>query len=632
MQQLLSFQKGALSLKTPWGSAGTGILRINGVEVKSDWQGDGPWTCRFADWHLTVSSGPRDSYDLALENRGDQEIFLGNVSFGCWSPNVFDPPLDAASFRELTVGESFLSMRAGAKKVGRPTPFLDGVSPSAMVTIYQQEKGPALLLGILPPVRDAFTCFETVHSEPHLEAFCGLECGHVFDCRVAPGREVRTAAVVALSGGSGAELLSEFGALWGELIDRKPSRAPQVGWNSWDYYSGAVTRAAMDENLAEGRRLFGEKFQVLAIDEGWERQWGDWQANGKFPEGLDDFCRHVKEQGAIPGVWTAPMLVNTYNPLYLEHPDWFGRRADGQIREDTYGYGPMVYLDPTEPEVLDHLRCVFTRLRRAGVEYFKVDYCQCILKVERFADRAVPRVDLLRRVFRTIREAIGEEAYLLSCGSPFESVFGIADAVRTTSDIHIYWGHILRNAGALASLFWIQGNICNGDPDFLVVRGPDTAESPYQRVTEVKPLGLDGGWMAGRYLNESEARVYALLVHLSGGDVVMGDRLKSLLPHAIEMLRRVLEPRPAAIPVDLFETEQDLPRIWISRGEKDTVVGLFNWDDKSFHLNFDPACYGLKGTPKDFWTDRSIGNIPREMTGRSSIGLVYSASLDDFPD
>ena len=33
------------------------------------------------------------------------------------------------------------------------------------------------------------------------------------------------------------------------------------------------------------------------------------------------------------------------------------------------------------------------------------------------------------------------------------------------------------------------------------------------------------------------------------------------------------------MPVDLFTTEQDLPRVWISRADEDTPVGLFNWLD-----------------------------------------------------
>ena len=107
--------------------------------------------------------------------------------------------------------------------------------------------------------------------------------------------------------------------------------------------------------------------------------------------------------------------------------------------------------------------------------------------------------------------------------------------------------------------------------------------------------------MSGAEFNEMEARTYALLVHLSGGDVILGDALHKLNDTGLAIVKRVLEPRrPAAVPVDLFESEQEIPRIWISRGEKDTLVGLFNWSDKPALLSFDPAAYGLTGTPRDF--------------------------------
>ena len=249
------------------------------------------------------------------------------------------------------------------------------------------------------------------------------------------------------------------------------------------------------------------------------------------------------------------------------------------------------------------------------------------MNADRFSDRRVGRNGLIRRAFTAIREAIGEAAYLLSCGSPYESVVGLVDSVRTTADIHIYWGHVLRNAGSLAVKWWMQGNLWNCDPDFLVVRGPDTARSPFGRRRVVGPSGFDGGWMAGREFNEMEARTYALLVHLSGGDVILGDALGQLEPNAVEMVARVLTPRDdPAVPVDLFTCEQDLPRIWISRGETDTLVGLFNWSDKPASIAFDPRSCGLSGVPTDFWTAEAVDTVPDRMVRRSSVALRYGPS------
>lgn len=623
----LRFAGGALLLDTPCGEA-PGEILVNDEPVRAAWSPDaaGNPSCRHGDWQLTLREGPAGAFFLDVLNAGSEARTLRAVHLARWSPSAFPHPLETRDFREFIHGPSFQGINAGAKPVGRKTPWLDFVMPSNMLIVYQKEGGEALLLGVVPPMGPAFSEFVTLHSEPHLEAQFGFEARFRFECRVDPGESVRTSPLLALKGSRGTDLMQEYGRRWHELLERKPTRAPLVGWNSWDFYSGAVTRQAMDETLDAARERFGDTLKAFVIDEGWERQWGSWEANGKFPEGLADFCRHVKSRGGVPGIWTAPLLVNIYNPLYLEKPEWFAERADGQVQTDSYSYGPMAYLDPTVPEVIEHLKGIFRRLRADGFEVFKVDFSHCILNAVRFRDARVGRADLIRRAFTAIRDAIGPEAYLLSCGSPYESVVGLADAVRTTGDIHIYWGHILRNAHGISGRWWMQGNLWNGDPDFLVVRGPDTAAPPYGRRRVVVPTGLDGGWMSGVEFSEMEARTYALLVHLSGGDVILGDALHKLNDTGLAIVKRVLEPRrPAAVPVDLFESEQEIPRIWISRGEKDTLVGLFNWSDKPAFLDFDPAAHGLAGTPRDFWTNEPVTALPARMPRRSSLGLRFSS-------
>jgi len=617
----LTYRSGALHITSPWQSTAAGVIRINGEQVVGPWSDDR--TCIHGNWQLRIEEAA-GAFSLHLTNCANDPVLLSTVTFAHWDADAFSSALDSADFRELIHGGSFRDSSTGVKCVGRQAPGLDFVCKSSMVTVYQKEGGGALLLGVLPPLGDAFSKLNTVHSEPHFEAAFGFSVDHIFHCLVEPGHTLSTSPLVALCGPSGTELLADFGALWHQRLGKPNIRAPRVGWNSWDYYAGAVTRQHMDDNLATAKDLFGDAVSVFAIDEGWERQWGDWQPNHKFPEGFEDFCSHVKEEGCVPGVWTAPLLVNTYNPLFLEHPDWFASRADGQLQTDSYSYGPMAYLDVTQPAVIEHLKSVFTRLRQAGFEYFKVDFCQCILAAERFEDPTVGRNALIRLAFAAIREAIGPDCYLLSCGAPYESVVGLVDGVRSTGDIHIFWGHILRNAGALSTRWWMQGNLWNCDPDFLVIRGPDTATAPYSKRHVVTPLGTGGGWTAGRKFNESEARCYALLIHLSGGDVFLGDVLDWLNPVGVNMLKRVLAPRNTpAVPVDLFESDQNLPRIWISRGKDDVLVGLFNWTDKAARIEFKPEQHDLPKTALDFWTGDEIGEIPTRLPRRSSMALRF---------
>jgi len=615
-----------LELATPWGRA-AGEITIDGQRVSADWRqdGDGQWVGEHGNWHLTCVGMPRGAFSLRLRNQGDKVISLRSVAMAQWNPEAFSPALDTAMFRELIHASSFAGDASGVKGVGRRGAGQEFQAVGSMLTVYQHEDGEALLLGILPPMGQGYSEFHDLHDQPHLEGSFGCEVRHVFRCTVDPGAEVSTSPLLGLAGTDGTRLMQAYADQWALLLDGPAKRPPMVGWNSWDHYSGAVTRQDMDDNLAAGRELFGEALQLICIDEGWEQQWGIWEPNAKFDGNLTSFCTHVREQGCVPGVWTAPLLVNTYTPLYLKHPEWFALRADGQVQTDTYSYGPMAYLDVTVPEVIEWVEAQFGRLKQAGFGYFKVDFCQCILGAECFRDASVGRAELIRRAFQAVRRAIGEEPYLLSCGSPYESVVGLVDGVRSTGDIHIYWGHVLSGARSLAAHWWMHGALWNCDPDFLVVRGPDTAEPPYGRRQVVTPVGPSGGWISGRPFNETEARTWALLVHLSGGDVVLGDSLPRLHPQAVAMIQRVLRPRQrAAVPVDLFVSEQDLPRVWISRGDEDTVVGLFNWSDHSARLDFDPAEYGLEGEALDFWTDEPVAAVPARMPRRSSLALCYT--------
>jgi len=620
----LSFDGAGPILTVPFAAAARGQVLLDGRTVEGPWRRTGEsWVCDAAPWSLAVDRPAADAWRLVLSNRSDRPQRLGTVTFPHLAPTAFTPRLASADFRELISGGSFGSIASGVKPVGRQQGRMDFRAPGNMLGVYQRDDGAAVLLGVLPPLGGGLTEFAAVHAEPHLEGDFGVEVRHDLQCLVQPGQSVSLSPVIGLAQADGIALMAALGQRWAASTDRRPRRPPMVGWNSWDYAAGAITRAQMDRNLAAGQTLFGKALRVHCIDEGWEAQWGTWQPNGKFPEGLADYARHVKAAGGIPGIWTAPLLVNTYNPLFYDHPEWFASRADGQLQTDSFSYGPMAYLDVTLPAVQDHLRQLFQRLRQDGFEYFKVDFCHCILKAARFADPTVPRAELVRIAFRVIREAIGPEAYLLGCGAPYESVFGSVDAVRSTGDIHIYWGHVLTNVGAIAARWWMQDNLWNCDPDFLVVRGPDTARAPWFKRRVVAPAGPDGGWMAGREFNEAEARAYALLVHLSGGDVVLGDQLELLEPLGAEILRRVLQPRPRAVPVDLFTSEQDPPRLWISRGREDTLVVVFNWTDKPARVDVDPADHGLRGTPRDFWTGAAVTVLPTRQARRSALALLY---------
>jgi hypothetical protein len=499
-----------------------------------------------------------------------------------------------------------------------------------MVTLFHQHrKDHSLLIGSLPP-SSTLSGVDVLHSSGHREGDFGFALAAECRAQVAPGSELSSAEFLMLSGDDPLRLLTDYGDA---IAERCPPRRrnPLVGWNSWDYYSGAIRRQDMDENLDAAVELFGDTITHFIIDEGWECQWGVWEANWKFSEGLEDFCRHVREKGKIPGLWTAPFMVNSYTPLYHDHPELFACNEDGSPKITSMGYGPMAYLDTTHPRVIELLEEIFLHLRACGVEYFKIDFLVNLLDCVRLHDPTVARGEIVRRGVEAIRRAIGEEAYLLACGAPFESVVGLVEAARISGDIHTYWGHLKRNARCIASRFWMHGRLWTNDPDFLVVRSSDTSDDPLpNRKGSPRPYDEQNLWLAGRPFNLDEAKTHALMQLLSGGELILGDALRKLRANGIELIRRVLDHRLSApaVPIDLFVPDEDIPARWVAVVGDRAYVGIFNWGDFDRTFDVSPAALGIElfGSTVDFWTDEPIpGEVLRNLTlqPRTSRGLVF---------
>ena len=75
---------------------------------------------------------------------------LRAIHLARWSPSAFPHPWRRASSASSSTAPAS-RINAGAKPVGRKTPWLDFVVPSNMLIVHQKEEGEALLLGVVPP-------------------------------------------------------------------------------------------------------------------------------------------------------------------------------------------------------------------------------------------------------------------------------------------------------------------------------------------------------------------------------------------------------------------------------------------------------------------------------------------------
>lgn len=216
---------------------------------------------------------------------------------------------------------------------------------------------------------------------------------------------------------------------------RSNKSAPRV-WCSW--YS---LYAAIDESILH--RIFGDMsdlpFDVLQVDDGWQMSIGDWEANEKFPSGMNALANRIKSTGRKAGLWLAPLIAVKSSRLFREHPDWFLRSENGRFVSAGFNWGEQLYaLDTSHPAVLEWLAALMKQVRAWGFDYLKLDFLYAgALPGKRFTD--MPREVAYRQALKTMREAMGHDSYLLACGTPILPSLGLCDALRLGPDVSGKW-------------------------------------------------------------------------------------------------------------------------------------------------------------------------------------------------
>ncbi len=493
-------------------------------------------------------------------------------------------PLDCADTRMLAL-QSGLAHPEGVIRLGG-----EPVS-SALATVLVAPARPALLFG-LGGISEDFT---TLHVENGT-----LTAGFRVE------RELRRPETYALAFGAAEDplaLLERYGdhlAQWA-----RPAGPVPTGWNSWDYYGGAIALADVRREMAaiNASPLRG-KLKYLTLDMGWEQAWGEWVPNGRFPQTYRALAEEIEAAGFVPGVWLAPLQAHTYSRLGRHRQDLLVPGADGY----PVTVGQHALLDFTLPEVHDILREWFGGLRAAGFRLFKLDYIYAdyLAVMNHCADRTRGKAGIIRQGLEVIREAVGPESHILNCGAPVECALGLADSARVTTDIHTFWGHVKHNARQLSARLWQNGRLWRIDPDFAIIRCADTSGDPFPNpIYQRRPLVAgQGHWMAGPEASYPELCAWLTQVTLSGGNLFLSDSIARLNDTGITTLAKLFPPRSrAARPLDLFQSE--IPRFWLSQGETGAYLGVFNWEDEAAPIVVPP---GLDVPPEgvDLWSGQPV--------------------------
>jgi alpha-galactosidase len=396
---------------------------------------------------------------------------------------------------------------------------------------------------------------------------------------------------------------------------RRPVDVP-VGWCSWYQFFDSVTHDDVIENLEWAATARGRiPFDLIQLDDGFQAQVGDWfQTKDSFPDGVAGIARRAKDEGFTPGIWLAPLIVRPEARIVKEHPDWLLRGRGGRPVHAGFIWNRFNRaLDPTHPAVLDHLqRMMETAAVEWGYDYLKLDFLYAgALKAVRHNPK-VTRAQGLRHALSVMREAAGDDVFMLGCGCPLGSGIGIFDAMRISADVAPSWNpaylgmelpfrsepdfpaarNAIRNTITRAPMhrrWWLN------DPDCLLMRGSDTK------------------------LNQHEVQTLATVIALSAGSLIVSDDLPSLDDQRIRWLAKLLPPLPKeARAIDWFDEKYPSRLVLPLADEAGDryLVAFLNWDDKPRQIR--SILDGLPLPPAqayhavDFWEERYM-RIASEM-------------------
>ncbi|MBQ8407818.1 MAG: alpha-galactosidase [Clostridia bacterium] len=377
------------------------------------------------------------------------------------------------------------------------------------------------------------------------------------------------------------------------LYDRYRAMLPQsrfsmpklTGWNTWDYYLDRVTPEDIFENVeALSRMPFADRLEYVVIDDGWQKEWGEWVENEKFSCGLSKVADRIKEHGFLPGIWASPLLMKECCESFDKRKHWFCRDEKGEfIRSE----GRTCVIDPTVPDAREFILEIYRRLYRYGYRLFKIDYVSPLLKVKSFQDKSATPYSVLRELIRDVKGCTGEDAVILGCSLPVQCGADIAPSMRIGVDIHNHFGHVKWIAEMLSWTWMYNNKVTRIDPDFLIVRGLDTADEPLKwegspnytapkRMCDMNDTDLfRSRWRQGDQFNAVEAETWANLVAISGGNLFLSDRMSVLNRRGISIIDSAMNATQEECRPVYLHTDTRLPSLWLAESR----LLLVNWED-----------------------------------------------------
>ena len=425
-------------------------------------------------------------------------------------------------------------------------------------------------------------------------AACELE-----GLELAAGESLRSERLAVTMAGGAQDQLEAYARTAAEAMKaRVPASAP-VGWSDWQYYRRNVTESDVLENV---EALSSERVPVryVLVDDGYQANMSDWLTpNARFAHGIAWLADRIRERGFVPGIWIAPFTAHESSRLAAEHPDWLLHDASGKPVVNRTHMGRVFTMDYSSLGALEWLaQLLRTLVEEYGYGWIKLDGpIRSYYRGGRFRDRRLTTVAHIRMALEAMRAACGQA--ILETEGYYGPAIGLADTQRVTQDIQTQWERLRHTAQTnLAGTFldrrWFLNN-----PDAFILRDTPTPNMEDEHV-----------------LAEEELRLEITALGLTGGVVMLTDRMATLKPERLQLMNAFVPPvAGASRMVDVYNggpcARVHHLHVACELGEWE-VVGLFNWEADVERIGVRWAELGLPHAPHhvfEFWTQQYLGAL-----------------------
>jgi alpha-galactosidase len=259
-------------------------------------------------------------------------------------------------------------------------------------------------------------------------------------------RRLSVADVVTVSE-TGRDAFDVCSQLCGRLCDRPlMPQQPVYGGNNWYYAYGKSSHREMvsDAELMASLAPSGDNRPFMVIDDGWQVEHGDFnggpwdRGNARFPD-MAKLAEEMRAAGTRPGLWFRPLFTRADVPDACKFD---AGRFNGMFKDPV--------LDPSIPEVLEHVAADIRRFVGWGYELIKHDFSTYDVCGEwginmktrmtndgwHFADRTRTTAEIILALYRAIRTAAddGAGAMILGCNTIGHLAAGLVELQRTGDD------------------------------------------------------------------------------------------------------------------------------------------------------------------------------------------------------